>query len=1113
MLGAHLDADSASSPQLRFAAHREDASARERQAKYLANRRGTAFGVPHDAYASAVAAMRKMERSAGEAVGAPAATATPHWTELGPLPITNQTPIFGTDAVGGPLASASGKVTTIAVDPTTSGRLFVGTSGGGVWMSTNGGTSFTPIFDAQPTLAIGAIALDPTTNPPTIYVGTGEGNNTVDSYFGLGLFVSTDLGNTWVQNTGGGAFTNLSFSRLAVDTSQTPRVIYAAMSTGSSSNRAGVNLIDSNLTNNGLWRSSDGGVTWAHLSFASQLACPNFNGFCPAEDITVDPIHSNVFVAIYQSGVFGSNDGGISWYGINFPGVANTQIGRASVVARNNNVYVALGATDGIEFLGFFRAADGGHNFIPIATPFATLPTSTIDGNNPSNFSRADYEQVFVIDPTDSSAATVIFGGVGIYRSTDNGNQWTFIAQNGGVHADQHAIATDPFHPGNFFVGNDGGVYAFNLLSATWTALNASLPTALLQSVGPNPSNDNVTLAGSAGNGTVRFSGTVMPQPWSAVDNGDSGFALFDRVNPTFAYHSFMTTLAGSIAISRSTDGGLTWNGAQPTFTLQGAMAAANDAGAGFFPPMAVDPLISRRVFFGAHSVYVSTDAGLTWVRQSTQDLTGRCSNGECAIQDLEFAPTAHNIAYALSTQTFETGSPTPFKIFLTTQADVQVDNAHPNGGLWNDVSVNLPFSPTTTQATGIAISPFNPAIAFLSVSGFTAATGIGHVFITNDSGAHWFRDDGNPQDVNPPPVTAIPDIPVLRMMVDANDRSGNTVLAGTDIGVFRSTDLGVSWAPFNLGVIPVVPVFDLEQNLDGVTYAGTHGRGAFELSGALGPIPTPTAFPTMMVATPTPAPTRTATSTPTRTATPTMTPTATHTVTPTPTPTMTSTPTATATPLSTSLTIAPKQRLFGNVIFGNTGEVSKPQTITLTNSSSNVVTMSGPSFSGPAASDYTIIAPGTTCGATLGARQKCNYAMTFQPSALGAGNAFVMIANNAANSPQLASLSGTGIAGPITIAPAAISFGTVAIGGSVQKPFTITNKNTVGLTVSNLVSTSTDFTPAATCIGVLNAGASCSVEVTFKPAAGARPRKGSIQVFDNAAKSPQSVKVSGTAS
>jgi hypothetical protein len=229
------------------------------------------------------------------------------------------------------------------------------------------------------------------------------------------------------------------------------------------------------------------------------------------------------------------------------------------------------------------------------------------------------------------------------------------------------------------------------------------------------------------------------------VDGGDGGFALFDRVNPTFAYHSFMTTPSDSVSISRSTDGGLSWNTAQPTFTLQTALAAANDAGAGFFPPLASDPLISRRVFFGAHSVYVSTDAGLNWGRQTKQDLTGQCSNGACAIQDLEFAPSTHNVAYALSMQTFETGSPTPFKIFLTSHADVQVDTAHPTGGAWTDVTVNLPFSPTKTQATGIAISPFNPAIAFLSVSGFTAATGIGHVFLTSDSGAHWARADGNP--------------------------------------------------------------------------------------------------------------------------------------------------------------------------------------------------------------------------------------------------------------------------------------------------------------------------------------------------------------------------------
>jgi photosystem II stability/assembly factor-like uncharacterized protein len=1118
-LAAHLDADPARPASASFRPGSKRTSRPAMRAKYLANRRSTAFGVPPGAYERAVASMRAMEHRGAAASIVPLAASTPQWSALGPMPISNQTPMFGNDAIGAPLVSTSGRVTAIAADPTTSGRLFIGTAGGGVWMSTNGGTTFTSIFDSQPTLAIGALTLDPTTTPPTIYVGTGEANNTVDSYFGLGLFVSTDLGNTWARNTANGSFNGLSFSRIAIDTSKTPRVIFAALSSGSSSNRAGNNFIDSNLINNGLWKSSDGGLTWSHIPFTSQLACPSFGGFCPAEDVAIDFFFpGNVFVAIYQFGVFGSNDGGSSWHAISFPGVDNTQIGRASVVARNNNIYVALGATDGLEYLGFFRSGNAGISFIPIGTPVGNLPSATIDGTDPQNFSEADQNQALAIDSADSTSATVIFGGVGIYRSIDNGVHWTSIGQTGGVFSDQHAIAIDPFHPGNFFIGNDGGVYSFNLSSGNWNSLNASLSTALVQSVGPNPSNDNLMLAGAADNGTVRFNAVpagVTQQPWNAVDRGDGGFALFDRVNPAFAYHSFMTTPDGEVSIANSSDGGITWNVSQPTFTLQTVLAAANDPGAGFFTPLASDPLISRRVFFGAHSVYVSTDAGLNWARQTNQDLTGQCSNGACAIQDLEFAPLMHNVAYALSTQTFETGSPTPFKIFQTAQADLQVDNSHPSGGAWTEVTGNLPFSPSQIQATGIAISPFNPAIAFLSVSGFTAATGIGHVFMTTDSGAHWFRDDGNPDDTDPPPSTALPDIPVLRLMVDANDRSGRTILAGTDIGVFRSTDLGLTWAPLNLGVLPVVPIFDIQQDLNGVTFAGTHGRGAFELSGAVGPMPTPTAAQTAAVTTPTPTRSATRTATPTKTATltPTATATATRTATPTTTLTATPTPTATITPISTNLTITPTQRRFGNVIFGNTGAVSKSQIISLVNKSANVVTVEAQNFNGPSGADYKIVAQGTTCGATLGARQRCNFALTLQPSTLGIANAFFIVADNAANAPQITSLTGNAVPGPITLAPGALSFGTVAIGNSLKKSFAITNHNPVGLTVSNIVSTSSDFTASSSCVGVLNSGATCSVDVSFGPAAGrAKARSGSIQIFDNAAKSPQIVRVAGNA-
>ena len=108
----------------------------------------------------------------------------------------------------------------------------------------------------------------------------------------------------------------------------------------------------------------------------------------------------------------------------------------------------------------------------------------------------------------------------------------------------------------------------------------------------------------------------------------------------------------------------------------------------------------------------------------------------------------------------------------------------------------------------------------------------MGHIFVTTDFGGSWTQADGNPTLQSPPPANALPDVPVLRLLVDRNDPTANTVLAATDIGIFRTTDGGNTWAPFNLGVIPAVAVFDIEQNLNGVVFAATHGRGIFELSG-----------------------------------------------------------------------------------------------------------------------------------------------------------------------------------------------------------------------------------------------------------------------------------------
>ncbi len=441
----------------------ERLEARRRELFY-ASREGLQYGVPKQAISHAVSAMHEMEGAmvahAGAAPGAisvPAVTQT--WTFIGPQPIMEKSNFTGS-AIGNPVAM-TGRMTAVAADAR--GVIVAGAASGGLWVSTNNGGSFAPVFESQPTEAIGAIALDTTTNPSTIYVGTGEGNNSIDSLYGSGIYKSIDLGQHWTS-LATGTFDRAAFTSMAIDTTTTPgrARIFAGATSGFSGNRADAGIFETDTTKAGLWVSTNGGTTWSQYPESVFRNCDligDGTAPCAADDVVIDPTNpQNVYVGIDTDDVYYSHDGGATFHAAAFPGV-NFLEGRQSLAVGpavpfplgpsptvGGVVYAMLGSDDGTEYSGMFASFDAGLTWdsggtvnTPEFPSFTSGPVS-IDGSNPNNFSQSFYDQAMLVSPTDPS--TLWFGGVGLYKSAGSyAHSWVFLAPNGGVHSDQHALA------------------------------------------------------------------------------------------------------------------------------------------------------------------------------------------------------------------------------------------------------------------------------------------------------------------------------------------------------------------------------------------------------------------------------------------------------------------------------------------------------------------------------------------------------------------------------------------------------------------------------------------------------------------------------------------------
>jgi len=338
------------------------------------------------------------------------------WKSIGPAVLTDRNG----------LNKFSGRISALAVDPRNSLVVYAGAADGGVWKTINGGQSWTPLTDAQPSLSIGSIALDPSA-PDTVYVGTGELNGG-DGYPGVGILKSTDAGNTWTNIQA--PFipkNNVGFRIAAVSVSpaNSQIVLAAAASTSLPQGTEGV------------FRSADGGNTWTNVLRAS----------LGATSVVFDPQNSSVaYAGIVKTNANGpqtvevlkSTDAGGTWSGT---GLAETAGSRVMLVVAptDSSLYVAYTAvTSDRAFL--FRSRDSG-------TSFTELNDSQLCT------AQCGYNLAMAVNPTNSDE--VFFGGFDILGSTDGGATWDFAFT---THADQHALAFSASGD-RVYAGNDGGMW------------------------------------------------------------------------------------------------------------------------------------------------------------------------------------------------------------------------------------------------------------------------------------------------------------------------------------------------------------------------------------------------------------------------------------------------------------------------------------------------------------------------------------------------------------------------------------------------------------------------------------------------------------------------------
>ena len=708
------------------------------------------------------------------------------WSPIGPSPTTSAFPNNG--------GATSGRINAVAVSPLNPQIVLIGSATGGIWRSTNGGTSFVPVTDTHVDLAVGSITFS-TANPSIVYAGMGDNDN---GYFGSGVLRSMDAGLTWTRVSNGTLSEKGQAMKILVDPTNPNKVFLAQMNFLDAANN--ISFVS------GIYVSNDGGVNWTRT----------LN--CSVRDLVLHPANPQIVYAGVSfrpggiPGLYKSIDGGQTWNNVYASPYASssgaTRDFRVAVTPANpNRVYVYFGTRTTSPFEVRLEMSDDAG---------ATWTNRGVINNNSIDPGQFGYNTYLVASPT--NADTVYVGTRDLFRSTDAGvtfidlsNSFASPWPNGNYqpfsqkfHSDQQSFAFDPESGNTFYVGNDGGLWKTTDNGFSFTSLNPSLSLTQFVSIGVHPTDSTRSFGGTQDNGTqLRLVGT---NGWREFSSGDGGRLVINPLNPAMVFTSYVNGV-----MNRFVNNGNSFSGSiSAADTFSESLTAPRIA---FYPPIAGNG-VDGKIYLGTWRLFICSDCDDTTKRYNSANLpmwtapggTTDLTNGSGdVLSAIAVAKSNNNIIY--------TGS-------RTGRAMASV-NAGVN---WTNITSGLP----NRSISSITVSPTDPSLVYLTVSGY----GSGHVFRSVNGGGSWADISSN-----------LPNIPVSAFLIDP--LATTTFYVGSDIGVFRSTDSGTTWTAFNDG-LPPVAVTAFSAQASGLIQIGTYGRGAYEMqttTAAPSPSPTPTQY------------------------------------------------------------------------------------------------------------------------------------------------------------------------------------------------------------------------------------------------------------------------------